>query len=73
MCGKQRTCATLLAVGPVPGRKRRAQMRKDSLYRILYALYQVGIPAVPICKLTRGRGQTSHFIPLASRVPALEE
>ena len=47
-------------------------MRKDSLYRILYALYQVGIPAVSICKLVRGRGQTSHFIPFAPRVPALE-
>ncbi len=29
----------LLADGPVPGRKRTAQMRKDSIYRILYALW----------------------------------
>ncbi len=44
-------------------------MRRDSIYRILYALYQVGIPAVSICKLIRGRG---HLIPFVPRVPALE-
>src|SRR6266849_8419759 len=72
MCGKQRTCAGLLADGPVLSRKRSAQMRWDYIDRILYDLYiKVGIPAVSSWKLTRGRGQPAPN-PFVPRVPALE-
>ena len=62
----------LLADRPVSGRKRAAQMRRDANWRILYALYQVGIPANSDLYIDTGRGQTSCLLPLAPRVPALE-
>src|SRR5260221_3680720 len=53
--GGRARMAGLLADRPVSGRKRAAQMRRDANWRILYALYQVGIPANSICTL-KGEG-----------------